>query len=106
MRQHNATHDDKVHFYGFDMPLGKMAFASPRFMETVFLPTAAAPAALAAGLTPRTGSTRNPTYFPWTGGCLADYDWLAYVKSTTYQRGGPPLHAWDTEQPPRDDARK
>jgi len=77
MRQHNATHDDKVHFYGFDMPLGKMAFASPRFMETVFLPTAAAPAALAAlaaGLTPRTGGTRNPTYCPWPGACLADYD--------------------------------
>jgi hypothetical protein len=32
MRQHNATHDDKVHFYGFDMPLGKMAFASPRLV--------------------------------------------------------------------------
>ena len=22
-------------------------------------------------------------------------DWLAFVKSTTYQRGGPPLPAWD-----------
>jgi len=76
-----------------------------RFAETGLVPTAAAPAALVAGLTPRTGSARNPTYFPWTGDCLSDYDWLAFVKSTTYQRGGPPLHAWDTEQPARNDAR-
>ena len=77
-----------------------------RFAETGLVPTAAAPAALVAGLTPRTGSTRNPTYFPWTDDCLADFDWLAFVKSTTYQRGGPPLHAWDADQTPRDDARK
>jgi erythromycin esterase len=77
-----------------------------RFAETGLVPTAAAPAALVAGLTPRTGSARNPTYFPWTGDCLTDFDWLAFVKSTTYQRGGPPLHAWDADQTPRDDARK
>jgi len=70
-----------------------------RFTETVLIPSGAAPQALVAGLVPRTGSRRNPTYFPWTTDCLADYDWLAFVKDTTYQRGGPPLHAWDPEQP-------
>lgn len=75
-----------------------------RFTETVLIPGASAPAALVAGLTPRTGSTRNPTYFPWTSDCLSDYDWLAFVKATTYQRGGPPLRAWESEQPARDPA--
>ena len=83
-----------------------LGFGEARFTETVFPPTAATPAALVAGLTPQTGSTRNPTYFPWTGDCLTDFDWLAFVKSTTYQRGGPPLHAWDADQTPRDDTRK
>jgi erythromycin esterase-like protein len=32
MRQHNASTDEPVHFYGFDMPLGKMACASPRLV--------------------------------------------------------------------------
>jgi len=70
-----------------------------RFHDTALVPTTAAPAALVAGLVPRTGSRRNPTYFPWTGDCLTDYDWLAFVKTTTYQRGGPPLAAWDTGEP-------
>jgi erythromycin esterase-like protein len=76
-----------------------------RFTETVLVPTAAAPANLVVGLAPRTGSERNPTYFPWTGDCLTDYDWLAFVKTTTYQRGGPPLRAWDAEPPSRDPPR-
>lgn len=73
-----------------------------RFRAPVFIPAATAPAALVAGLTPRMGSPRNPTYFPWTRDCLADYDWLAFVPTTSYQRGGPPLKAWDTDQPPGD----
>lgn len=76
-----------------------------RFTDTVLIPSATAPAALVAALTPRTGSRRNPTYFPWTVDCLADYDWLAFVTTTTYQRGGPPLHAWDA-QPPAGDAER
>lgn len=74
-----------------------------RFSAAVLISAASAPAAVVAGLTPRTGSRRNPTYFPWTRDCLSDYDWLAFVPTTTYQRGGPPLHAWDPE-PPADDA--
>lgn len=70
-----------------------------RFRETALVPTASAPAASIAGLAARTGSVRNPTYFPWTAGCLADYDWLAFVASTTYQRGGPPLTAWEADPP-------
>ena len=70
----------------------------------MLIPGATAPAELITGLTPRTGSARNPTYFPWTSDCLSDYDWLAFVKVTTYQRGGPPLRAWEPEQPARDPA--
>ncbi len=69
-----------------------------RFSETVLIPTSSAPTDRVVGLTPRTGSVRNPTYFPWTGDCLTDYDWLAFVTTTTYQRGGPLLHAWDPEE--------
>jgi erythromycin esterase len=70
-----------------------------RFKETALVPTTTAPATVVASLTPRTGSLRNPTYFPWARDCLADFDWLAFVKSTTYQRGGPPLQAWDAAPP-------
>jgi erythromycin esterase len=44
----------------------------------------------------RTGSVKNPTYFPLTAQSFTDFEWLAIVNSTTYQRGGPPLQAWDT----------
>jgi erythromycin esterase len=45
----------------------------------------------------RTGSTLNPTYFPLTPQSLTDFDWLAFLDSTTYQRGGPPLQAWHAD---------
>jgi erythromycin esterase len=48
-----------------------------------------------AALPIRTGSTLNPTYFALTPQSLTDFDWLAFLDSTTYQRGGPPLKAWD-----------
>ncbi|MBW7907463.1 MAG: erythromycin esterase family protein [Kiritimatiellae bacterium] len=35
MRAYNETHPDALHFYGFDMPLGKASFASPRFVLDV-----------------------------------------------------------------------
>jgi erythromycin esterase-like protein len=73
-----------------------------RFTDTVLVPTATAPAAGIAALVPRAGSDRNPTYFPWTGECPAEYDWLAFVSTTTYQRGGPPLRARDAGQTPQD----
>lgn len=76
-----------------------------RFDAAVLIPAASAPAAVVAGLTPRTGSRRNPTYFPWTRDCLSDYDWLAFVPTTTYQRGGPPLHTWEPESPAHDASR-
>ncbi len=49
------------------------------------------PAAEIASLPTRSGSTRNPTYFPLDARSLADFDWLAVLDSTGYDRGGPPL---------------
>jgi erythromycin esterase len=69
-----------------------------RFTDNVLIPTKGAPVSEAADLPTRTGSAKNPTYFPWTKDSLAEFDWLAFVKSTTYQRGGPPLQAWDAKQ--------
>ena len=43
----------------------------------------------------RTGSQKNPTYFPLTPQSLTDFDWLAVVDSAIYNRGGPPLEAWE-----------
>jgi erythromycin esterase-like protein len=63
-----------------------------RFAEAMLIPTRDAPA---SDLPTRTGSVRNPTYFPWTQESLRDFDWLAFIPSATYQRGGPPLQAWD-----------
>lgn len=44
-----------------------------------------------AALPTRSGSLRNPTYFPLTAESFRDFDWLAILNSTTYSRGGPPL---------------
>ncbi len=49
------------------------------------------PASAISALPTRSGSARNPTYFPLTPGSLADFDWLAVLDSTAYNRGGPPL---------------
>jgi erythromycin esterase-like protein len=40
----------------------------------------------------RSGSIKNPTYFALTPQSFTDFDWLAVLDSTTYSRGGPPLH--------------
>jgi erythromycin esterase-like protein len=64
------------------------------FTEAVLVATTHAPA---TDMPVRSGSVRNPTYFPWTRDSFRDFDWLAYVPSATYQRGGPPLQAWDTK---------
>lgn len=42
----------------------------------------------------RSGSRLNPSYFPLTPQSFTDFDWLAVVDSTTYQRGGPVLQKW------------
>ncbi len=44
-----------------------------------------------ATLPTRSGSVKNPTYFPLTTQSLTDFDWLAVLDSTAYSRGGPPL---------------
>ena len=43
----------------------------------------------------RLGSKKNPTYFPLTPQSFTDFDWLAILDSTGYNRGGPPLQEWD-----------
>ncbi|WP_440948603.1 erythromycin esterase family protein [Methanosarcina sp. T3] len=39
----------------------------------------------------RSGSMKNPTYFPLTAQSFTDFDWLAVLDSTEYTRDGPPL---------------
>lgn len=48
-----------------------------------------------AALTVRSGSHMNPTYVPLTAQSFTDFDWFAVLDATEYQRGGPPLQAWD-----------
>ncbi len=49
------------------------------------------PAPAIAALPTRSGSMKNPTYFPLTPQSFTDFDWLAVLDSTAYNRGGPPL---------------
>jgi erythromycin esterase len=49
------------------------------------------PAAEIAALPIRSGSMKNPTYFALTPQSFTDFDWLAVLDSTAYDRGGPPL---------------
>jgi len=49
------------------------------------------PAAEIASLPTRSGSMKNPTYFALTPQSFTDFDWLAVLDSTAYDRGGPPL---------------
>ncbi len=44
-----------------------------------------------ADLPTRSGSVKNPTYFPLTAESFTDFDWLAVTDTTGYARGGPPL---------------
>ena len=63
-----------------------------------FVPThqgRALPAEEIADLPIRSGSVKNPTYFPLAPQSFTDFDWLAVLDSTVYNRGGPPLQAWD-----------
>jgi len=52
------------------------------------------PTAAIATLPTRSGSTKNPSYFALTPQSFTDFDWLAVLDSTTYNRGGPPLQQW------------
>lgn len=44
-----------------------------------------------AALPIRSGSMKNPTYFPLTPQSLTDFDWLAVLDRAAYNRGGPQL---------------
>lgn len=59
-----------------------------------FIPTSRGhglPASEATDLPVRSGSTKNPTYFPLNPQSFTDFDWLAVLDSTAYSRGGPQL---------------
>jgi erythromycin esterase-like protein len=58
------------------------------------------PASEIASLPIRSGSRKNPTYIPLTSQSLADFDWLAILDSTGYNRGGTPLQQWDADPEP------
>jgi erythromycin esterase len=44
-----------------------------------------------AALPTRSGSMKNPTYFALTPQSFTDFDWLAVLDKTAYNRGGPQL---------------
>jgi hypothetical protein len=48
----------------------------------------AIPAIACDALPTRTGSTRNPSYFPFSTQSLSDFDWLVMLDSVVYNRGG------------------
>jgi erythromycin esterase len=48
-----------------------------------------------ATLPTRSGSVKNPSYFPLTPQSFTDVDWLAFLDRTAYNRGGPPLERLD-----------
>jgi erythromycin esterase len=49
------------------------------------------PTSAIAALPTRSGSMKNPTYFPLTSQSFADFDWMVVLDRTAYSRGGPPL---------------
>ena len=48
-------------------------------------------AAQAAAIPVRSGSLKNPTYFPLIAQSLTDFDWLVALDGVGYSRGGPTL---------------
>lgn len=63
--------------------------------ETAFVlpthPGAGLSATALSTLTTRSGSVRNSTYMPLDASSVTDFDWLAFVRTTAYARGGPTL---------------
>jgi erythromycin esterase-like protein len=60
----------------------------------LFIPTHRGQALAAseiAALPARSGSVKNTTYMPLGPESFADFDWLAFLHSATYSRGGPAL---------------
>ncbi len=71
--------------------------AAPGLMR--FIPThkgQGLPALEIEALPTRSGSMKNMTYFALTSQSFTDFDWLAVLDSTEYNRGGPQLQQWDT----------
>ena len=66
----------------------------------LFIPThrgGAPPPAGVDGIPIRSASALNPTYSPLTPESFADFEWLAFLDSTAYPRGAPPLTDWNAE---------
>ena len=64
----------------------------------VFIPThkgAGLPLSEIDALPTRSGSMKNQSYRPLNSQSFTDFDWLAVLDSTTYNRGGPPLQQRD-----------
>jgi len=64
----------------------------------LFIPThngQGLPTSEIAALPIRSSSMKNPTYFPLTPQSFTDFDWLAVLDRTAYNRGGPPLQLQD-----------
>ncbi|MBN2110021.1 MAG: erythromycin esterase family protein [Methanosarcinaceae archaeon] len=62
--------------------------------KMLFIPThkgLGLPAEEIAALPSRSGSMKNHTYFALTPQSFMDFDWLAFLDSTTYSHGGPKL---------------
>lgn len=56
----------------------------------LFIPARPAPRE-AAGLPVRSGSKKNPSYYPLTPESLVEFDWLAFLDIASYTRGAPEL---------------
>ncbi|MHB1131635.1 MAG: erythromycin esterase family protein [Chloroflexota bacterium] len=56
-----------------------------------FIPTHAGQGLPRAAAPTRSGSMKNPSYFPLSAQSLGDFDWLVVLDATSYSRGGPPL---------------
>jgi hypothetical protein len=62
--------------------------------QALFIPTylgQGLPASQIAALPTRSGAVRNSTYGALGPASFADFDWLVFLPSTAYTRGGPPL---------------
>lgn len=62
---------------------GPGRFISARSVQEIFASQDALPV--------RSGSLKNPTYFPLTAQSLIDFDWLVTLDGVGYSRGGPRL---------------
>jgi len=74
---------------GVELPVLTAVLGPARFIPTH--KGQGLPAAEIAALPTRSGSMKNPTYFALTPQSFTDFDWLAVLASTAYDRGGPPL---------------